>query len=336
MRVQWTRLPGALPTPQFVEQIKRLLAAPATPAMEAGRPRPARRDEGGASPVQPVGRRVPAAAAGAMIAMLVGALVVGAIFWRRPAESPAGANAAAGMRPPASEKSAPAAPVANDKSIAVLPFENMSEDKDASAFFADGMHEDLLTNLAYIRDVRVVSRTSVMQYRHTTKPISQIAQELKVAYVLEGSVRRAGNKLRVTGQLIRAATDEHVWAKSYDRDLSDVFAIQTELAQAIAGALQSVLSPETKARLERRPTENTAAYDAYLRARELENAGNYDDPKPQIELLQRAVSLDPAFAAAWADLGALQAFVYFTYEQALPQLALAKTAIDTEIGRAHV
>ena len=221
--------------------------------------------------------------------------------------------------------------VISDKSIAVLPFINMSEDKDANAFFADGMHEDILTNLAFIRDLHVVSRTSVMQYRNTTKPINEIASELKVAYLLEGSVRRAGNKVRVTGQLIRAETDEHVWASSYDRDISDVFAIQAELSKSIAGALQAVLSPETKALLERRPTDSPAAYDAYLRARQLGNSGDYFDARAMVVLLRRAVELDPKFAAAWAELAKREAFIFFKMVQTPAQLALAKTAIDLAV-----
>ena len=120
------------------------------------------------------------------------------------------------------------------------PFENLSDDKDNTAFFSDGMHEDILTNLANIRELRVVSRTSVMEYRGTTKKIPQIARELGVAYILEGSVRRAGNTVRITGQLIRAANDEHLWAKSYDRELTpkEMFAIQAALSTEIAGALQ--------------------------------------------------------------------------------------------------
>ena len=218
--------------------------------------------------------------------------------------------------------------VINDKSIAVLPFNNMSEDKDANAFFADGMHEDVLTNLAFIRDLHVVSRTSVMQYRNTTKPISQIASELKVAYVLEGSVRRAGNKVRVTGQLIRAATDEHVWANNYDRDISDVFAIQAELSKSIAAALQSVLSPETKALLERRPTENPAAYDTYLRARQIANGSGYRDQAKIAAILRGAVELDPKFAAAWADLAIAEARVFFKTVRTPEQLARATSAIE--------
>jgi TolB-like protein len=260
---------------------------------------------------------------GALTAVAVGVAVALGVF--RKAEP-------AGLPPPlpvAEVKPAAPAPRISDKSIAVLPFENMSEAKDASAFFADGVHEDILTNLAYIHDLRVVSRTSVAQYRDTKKPISQIAEELKVTYVLEGSVRRAGNKIRVTGQLIRAATDEHVWAKAYDRDVADVFAVQAELAQAIAAALQSVIAPEARALLERRPTEIPAAYDAYLKARQLNGQGGLTDEETIIGLLQQAVQLDPNFAAAWAMLGSRHAFAYFNRDKSAGRLAQAKTAVDT-------
>jgi TolB-like protein/cytochrome c-type biogenesis protein CcmH/NrfG len=323
MRFQWTRLAHGVPSPQFVEQVQRLLEAPRKAA-----PAGAQRTEDRGQRAEASGTMVPSRSTSkspvlwAVVALGAIALALGAYFALRPnPAAPAAPTPSSVLRPPA----------ADAKSIAVLPFENMSEDKDTNAFFADGIHEDVLTNLAFIRDVRVVSRTSVMQYRNTTKPISQIAQELKVTYVLEGSVRRAGNKIRVTGQLIRAATDEHVWAKAYDRDVTDVFAIQSELAQAIADALQSVIAPETKALLERRLTDNPAAYDLFLQERALENVSSYADLKEEAALLQRAVDLDPKFAAAWATLGGRQAFIYFKTEQTPEQLALAKTAIEQAV-----
>ena len=174
-----------------------------------------------------------------------------------------------------------------------------------------------------------------MQYRGTTKSIKQIAQELGVAYVLEGSVRRAGNRVRVTGQLINARTDEHVWAKAYDRDLTDVFTIQGELAQAIAGALSAALSPQEKSLLERRLTENLAAYDAYVKARALRQQAISEDQKEIAPLLQQAVQLDPKFAAAWAELGAFHAYLYFNEEDhTADRLAKAKSAIDTAVSLA--
>lgn len=230
---------------------------------------------------------------------------------------------------------APAAPVAQEaavdsKSIAVLPFANMSEEKD-NEFFTDGVHEDVLTNLSFVKDLHVVSRTSVMQYRNTTKSIKAIAQELGVAYILEGSVRRVGNKVRVTGQLIDARTDEHVWAKAYDRDLNDIFAIQGELAQAIAEALQAVLDPQTKVLLARRPTENTAAYDEYLKSRQMREYGALGANQRAIELLEDAVKLDPKFAQAWAELGSQKAFLYFGSARDENLKDEAKVAIDNAV-----
>jgi TolB-like protein len=144
-----------------------------------------------------------------------------------------------------------------DKSIAVLPFQNLSDDQ-ANAYFADGIQDDLLTNLSKISDLKVISRTSVMQYRDKTAAVREIGKALGVSTILEGSVRRSGNKVRVNVQLIDANTDEHIWASDYDRDVIDVFAIQSDLAQKIAEALQAKLSPE-KSRMERKPTENGEA-----------------------------------------------------------------------------
>src|SRR6266478_8811317 len=139
-----------------------------------------------------------------------------------------------------------------DKSIAVLPFENLSDDKENS-YFADGIQDDVLTHLSKIGDLKVISRTSVMPYRGKTSNVREIGKALGVATILEGSVRRIGNRVRVNVQLINADTDEHVWAEDYDRDLTDVFAIQTDLAQKIAEALQARLSPGEKSRMERKP-----------------------------------------------------------------------------------
>jgi TolB-like protein/Tfp pilus assembly protein PilF len=271
--------------------------------------------------------------------VLLGVIAVVAIaaavyFALRPAaKEPAVAATPAKPAPPspiANNPSPAAAPAAAAKSLAVLPFANMSSEKE-NEFFTDGIHEDILTNLALIRDVRVVSRTSVMQYRGTTKPISQIASELKVTYVLEGSVRRSGNKVRVTGQLIRAGTDEHLWAKAYDRDLTDVFTIQAELATAIAGALQSVLSPEAKSILDRKPTDIPAAYDLFLKARHVRYNGTFTEQHGIIALLEQAVGLDPKFAAAWGELGSRRAFEFFNMEHTDALLAKAKDAIDAAV-----
>src|SRR5436309_1718499 len=155
-----------------------------------------------------------------------------------------------------------------DKSIAVLPFENLSDDKE-NAYFADGIQDDILTNLSRIGDLKVISRTSVMQYRGKAPNVREIGKALGVSNILEGSVRRTGNRVRVNVQLINASNDEHLWASDYDRELTDVFAIQTDLAQNISDALQAKLSPAEKSRLERKPTENSDAYLAFVQAHNL-------------------------------------------------------------------
>src|SRR6266545_428651 len=155
-----------------------------------------------------------------------------------------------------------------DKSIAVLPFENLSDEKE-NAYFADGIQDDVLTNLSKIGDLKVISRTSVMPYRGKGSNVREIGKALGVATILEGSVRRIGNRVRVNVQLIKTANDEHIWAEDYDRDLTDVFAIQTDLAKKITGELQAKLSPAEKAQMERKPTENGEAYLAFVQANNL-------------------------------------------------------------------
>ena len=303
LRVQWSRLPGALPTPQFVGQVRRMLEprrtssnAPMTVA-EPGRS----------------SRALPFIGVGVVALLAVLAL---ALFLQR--------------RPTGGAPAAAAAPAVDPKSLAVLPLENLSEEKD-NAYFTDGVHEDILTDLSFIKDLHVVSRTSVMQYRGTTKSIKEIGRELGVAYVLEGSVERQGRKVRVTGQLIDARTDEHVWAKAYDRDLTDLFAIQGELAQAIADALKSVLSPETKVLLARRPTDNAEAYDAYLKARQIRDSADFGSTDKATPYYRRAVELDPNFAVAWAELGARLALAHFKFEDGARDLGPAQEAIQRAI-----
>ena len=317
MRVQWTRLPGALATPQFVEQIKRLLNLSAAPiaAAQVGAP-----SASVASPAMPS----PATKSPFPVALVAGLGVavlalVGYIALRPAAkEAPPAAAAAKAVQAPSpiTPNLSPAAPAAAkilNKSIAILPLANLSDDKD-TGFFADGVHEDLLTNLALVPELKVVSRTSVMQYRGTTKTMKQIGEELGVAYVLEGSVRRAGNKVRVTGQLINTRTDEHVWAESFDRDLTDIFSIQAELSKKIAGALSAAISPETKKFLERKPTENPVAYDFFLRARDLDNrspTGSLVALREEEALYKSAVQQDSKFAAAWGELARIHALNAF-------------------------
>ncbi len=321
MRVQWTRLPGALPTPQFVEHVRRLLATPRSGAAVGGRtvaPMPA------ASPAK---KTFPAALAVSLVAVAVAVGVVFFVTSRRsaPAASEGKSEAPAPVKPAPEVKPA----VVSDKSIAVLPFANMSDDKD-NAFFTDGVHEDILTNLALIRDLKVISRTTVVRYRDSKKSVREIGEELGVAYILEGSVRRAGNKVRVTGQLINTRTDEHVWAKAYDRDLTDIFAIQAALAQEIAGALETAISPQAQKQIARRPTDNPAAYDLFLRGRDTRNRAPTASPEAlnrAEQLFQSAVELDPNFAAAWGELAVVHALkVFWDHDGSAERLARADAA----------
>ena len=201
-----------------------------------------------------------------------------------------------------------------DKSIAVLPFENLSDEKE-NAYFADGIQDDVLTNLSKIGDLKVISRTSVMQYRGKAPNIRDIGKALGVSTVLEGSVRREGNRVRVNVQLINAANDEHLWANNYDRDLTDVFAIQTDLAHEIANALQAKLSDTEKTQMERKPTENGEAYLAFVQAHNLQNAlEDLGKLKQSEQLYARAIELDPKFALALARYSQLESWIFHIYD----------------------
>src|SRR5256714_1010943 len=202
-----------------------------------------------------------------------------------------------------------------DKSIAVLPFENFSDDKD-NAYFGDGIQDDLLTNLAKIRDLKVISRTSVMSYRGKASNLREIGKTLGVGTILEGSVRRIGNRVRVNVQLINAENDEHIWADDYDRELTDVFAIQTDLAQKIASELQAKLSPGEKTQMQRKPTENGEAYLAFVQAHNLScEVEDLERLKQSEQLYQRAIDLDPNFALAVARYSQLESWILHTFER---------------------
>lgn len=189
------------------------------------------------------------------------------------------------------------------RGVAVLPFANMSEDPN-NAFFAGGVHEDILTNLSRIADLRVISRTSMLKIAEQGLDMREIGRQLGVSHVLEGSVRRAGDQVRVTVQLIDASNDNHLWAENYDRKLDDIFAIQSEIAQKIAAQLETKLSPELAKRLAEAPTQNTQAYDLYLKARELTRTWlGADGFKQMRPLLEQAVALDPDFLEAQVLLG---------------------------------
>jgi serine/threonine-protein kinase len=217
-----------------------------------------------------------------------------------------------------------------DKSIAVLPFQNLSDEKE-NAYFADGIQDDILTNLSKIGDLKVISRMSVMSYRGDgVRNAREIGKALGVATLLEGSVRRAGNRVRVSVQLINADNDEHVWAEDYDRDLTDVFAIQSDLAQKIASTLQAKLSPNEKARLTHRPTENPDAYLLFMRAERYPFGAEMvrDDALKAEQLYEQAIRLDPNFAAAFACLSMVESWVYHSFDPIPAYREKARFAAD--------
>ena len=222
-----------------------------------------------------------------------------------------------------------------DKSIAVLPLENLSEEKE-NAYFADGIQDELLSNLAKIKDLKVISRTSVMQYKTgITRNLKEIAQQLGVSNVVEGSVRRFGNHVRVSVQLIDALADRHIWAQNYDRTLADSLALQGDLATEIAASVGATLSPQEKSRVEAKPTNNTAAYDAYLRGRVFTTGGQLDRANVEgaIQSYQEAVKLDPSFTLAWAYLSSAQSMHYWEgFDPSPARLAAAKDAVDRALA----
>ena len=225
--------------------------------------------------------------------------------------------------------------IVSAKSIAVLPFENLSRDPD-NAYFTDGVQDEILTYLAKIADLKVISRTSVMQYKSgVARNLREIGQQLGVAHVVEGSVQRAANKMRVNAQLLDARTDAHLWAQTYDRDLADVFAIQSEIAKAIADQLQAKLSPNEKKAIEQPPTTDLAAFDLYSRAKSLLLTARFSttaepDLRKAIELLDEAVKRDPSFFDAYCQLAYAHEELYATSgaDHTPARLALAEAAVQ--------
>ena len=232
----------------------------------------------------------------------------------------------------------------------MLPFENLSDDKEHE-FFADGVQDDILTKLAKIADLKVISRTSVMQYRGK-QDVRQIGNALRVSHVLEGTVRRSAAKVHVDAQLVDARTDEGIWAEEYDRDLNDVFAIETEVAQSIANRLRAKVSAREKLAIQERPTSDLVAYDLYVQATSLidkaahESASGKEQGKhyfQAIELLNQAIARDSAFLLAYCRLAEANDELYFKgFDPTPSRLELAKSAIDSafrlkpDSGEAHL
>jgi TolB-like protein/Flp pilus assembly protein TadD len=233
---------------------------------------------------------------------------------------------------PAQVRSAEAIP---EKSIAVLPFENLSDDKE-NTYFADGIQDDILSSLAKVEDLKVISRTSARQYRGGTRNLREIGAALGVAHILEGTVRRSGNRVRVNAQLINAQSDTNVWADTFDREMTDLFALQSELAERIATALRANLSAQEKANIQRHPTADLDAYDLYLRARDLFRWSGAGDPRENgekaLRLLEAALARDPQFALAHALASRFHAELYwFGYDRSGDRLVKAKREADTAL-----
>jgi adenylate cyclase len=270
-------------------------------------------------------------------ALLVAALIGGAFLWSHRSAPPANVG------PGNSGATTSAVP---EKSIAVLPFENLSEEKQ-NAFFADGIQDEILTNLAKVADLKVISRTSVNQYKAAAaRNLREIGQALGVAHVLEGSVQRIANQVRVNAQLVDARNDAHLWAQTYTRDLVDAFAIQSEIAQAIAQQLQAHLSADEKARIAKPSTTDPLAYDLYLRARQLDDLSNEPDAKVHllqaISLLEEAVRRDPRFLRAYCLMCETNLDLYWggsdhtDQRRELARVALGKAEeIQPDAGEVH-
>jgi TolB-like protein len=286
----------------------------------------------------------------AAVIIIVAALAVGGYLLSRRSAPVASSSSVSSPIPVATPAMAPvtAPAAAPEKSIAVLPFDNLSEEK-ANAFFTDGVQDEILTDLAKVADLKVISRSSVMQYKSgVARDLRKIGQELGVAHLLEGSVQRVANRVRVNAQLIDARNDAHLWAQTYDRDLADVFAIQSEISKAIADQLQAKLSPAEKSAIEQRPTNDVAAFDLYSRAKNLMlttafsaiAAKNLDEA---ISLLNQALQRDPSFFVAQCDLARAHDQLYALGLDHTPaRLATAGAAVEAairlrpEAGESHL
>ena len=216
------------------------------------------------------------------------------------------------------------------KSVAVLPFENLSEEK-ANAYFADGIQDEIITRLAKIGELRVIARSSTVRYKTKPKDLSEIAQQLGVKNFLEGSVQKVGERVRINVQLVRAGANDHLWAEIYDRTLADIFAVQSEVATAVAAALQLELSGRERTVIAQKPTDNLAAYDAYLRGLDLNSRVWTRENRIQAsDVFQEAVRLDPKFVQAWSSVSQINAWLYFSQLDPSPRRAeTARSAAET-------
>jgi TolB-like protein/class 3 adenylate cyclase/Tfp pilus assembly protein PilF len=265
--------------------------------------------------------------AAALVVATLALMISSLIFFHRASSKPASAS----LKPTAT--STTVASAFPEKSVAVLPFENLSAEKE-NAYFADGVQDEILTHLAKIADLRIISRVSVMQYKSgVARNSREIGQELGIANIVEGSVQRSGNRVRVNAQLVDTRTDRQLWGQTYDRDLADVFAIQSEIAKAIAEQLQAKLSPREENAIERPPTGDVTAFDLYTRAKNLLLIGLSSAMKANllqaVDLLNQAVARDPSFFRAYCQLAYAHDALYFLgFDHTAARLALAEAAVQ--------
>ena len=343
--VQWTRLPDGVTPAAFAERISRLLSPDQLPAEPQQLPNARRFVPDAPSPVAatpPPGRSGTKASRTRALLLISGLAIVAAGYFAvhrfmlskrsaPTAEAPA-------LQSPATGPSA-----ISEKSIAVLPFVNMSSDKEQE-YFSDGLAEELLDLLAKTPGLHVIARTSSFSFKGKSEDIPTIASKLKVANVLEGSVRKSGTRLRVTTQLIRADNGEHIWSETYDRELKDVFKVQDEIAGAVVAALKLKLAPTQES--SSHGTTNTEAYNQYLLGRQFWNRRNLDGYRRAVEAYRKAISLDPDYAAAYAGLATAQNYVAdatgdlagFKQAQAAAEkaVALAPEQADGYVARGYI
>ena len=331
MKVQWTRLPGALPTPQFVEQIKRLLGGNVAPVSD-------RRIE--ATPSADAGQRpsLPKSAVPgwmwAVLGVVLVGVAVGVLLLRQPAPTPVVAASASEPKPAAASTS--------QKSIAVLPFINLGADK-ADEYLGDGMTEELLNVLAKVKGLRVPGRSSSFAFKGRTDEdiFRRVGEALHVSTVLEGSVRKSGNRVRITAQLINVADGYHLWSETYDRDVTDILGLQTEVARQVVQALQVQLGLDEVRALEKKATTNPAAHALYLKGRFHHYQYSEADGKLAIDCFKQALALDPDYAMAYAGMAAVYAELSSSFMPPAEAMPLAKSyvtkalAIDDSLAEAH-
>jgi TolB-like protein/Flp pilus assembly protein TadD len=278
-------------------------------------PEGVKRTESGELPRKPSGGRL------WIYVVLAGGLLSAGLFFLGRYSAP---------RTTSNDGGRPSGPSLPGKSIAVLPFVSLSEDK-ANAYFADGIQDEILTRLSKIAELKVISRTSTQQFQSKPGNVSEIARKLGVAHILEGSVQKSGDSVRVNVQLIKAEGDSHLWAETYDRKLTDIFAVETEVAQRIANSLAAKLTGREKEAINYVGTKITAAYDAYLRGIALRNSQSRQDQARLIEYCRQAVALDPNFAAPWADLAFAEGLRYGLGDRTDAQRALVKEAAENAL-----